>query len=108
MHTIQTNLRQNYFKVVENGTRLFNVHRLLNGGAFIIGLIAMAIILAQEEFKEAMSPVQRHVIYGFSIIVVIFLQIFFRVAYPDVRHFLHYDAFVSGENQGEIVVEMDH
>ncbi len=86
IHTCpQTNLRTNYFNVIENGSRLWNVHRGLNSLALVLGLVGMIIILSVEEFQEAMSPIQRHIIYGFVMIVAVFLQIFFRVAYPSVR-----------------------
>jgi hypothetical protein len=42
----------------------------------------MIIILTAEEFEEGLESKHRHVIYGFVIIVAIFLQILFRVAYP--------------------------
>ncbi|KAM3573475.1 hypothetical protein VYU27_004582 [Nannochloropsis oceanica] len=79
----KTNLRSNYFKAVEHGTKLWNAHRALNGGAFVLGLIGMIIILSAEEFKEGLGSKERHVIYGFVIIVAMFLQVLFRVAYPD-------------------------
>jgi len=44
----------------------------------------MIIILSAEEFKEGLGSKERHVIYGFVIIVAMFLQVLFRVAYPDV------------------------
>lgn len=89
----QTNLRSNYFKAIEHGTKLWNAHRALNGGAFVLGLIGMIIILSAEEFKEGLGSKERHVIYGFVIIVAMFLQILFRVAYPDV-------SFIGGKGGG--------
>jgi len=44
----------------------------------------MIIILSTEEFKEGLSSKERHIIYGFTMIVAVFLQILFRVAYPEV------------------------
>jgi hypothetical protein len=77
-------LRTNYFKVIEHGSRLWSAHRGLNTLAFILGLVGMIIILSADEFKEAMGSKERHVIYGFSMIVALFVHILFRVAYPDV------------------------
>ncbi|TFJ84121.1 hypothetical protein NSK_004594 [Nannochloropsis salina CCMP1776] len=79
----KTNLRTNYFKVIEHGSRLWSAHRGLNTLAFILGLVGMIIILSADEFKEAMGSKERHVIYGFSMIVALFVHILFRVAYPD-------------------------
>jgi hypothetical protein len=47
----QTNLRSNFFKVYENGTRLFNAHRILNVTAYALSIIAMIIILTTKNFK---------------------------------------------------------
>ena len=52
--------------------------------AFLGGIIGMIIILATDEYKEGIAIPDRHLIYGFTMMVSLFLQIFFRVAFPAV------------------------
>lgn len=115
----QTNLRTNFFQVYENGHRLLNAHRILNVTAFLMGLVAMIIILTTKAFRVsgwpcetntvtdppdpqkrllahnashlairpsqvAVSRQERHLLYGFALMFVMFCQILFRIMYPNV------------------------
>lgn len=50
--TLQTRRWTNYFKVIENGESLWNVHRALNVAAFLISIVAMIIALSTKEFAK--------------------------------------------------------
>jgi hypothetical protein len=49
---LQTRRWTNYFKVIENGESLWNVHRALNVAAFLISIVAMIIALSTKEFAK--------------------------------------------------------
>jgi hypothetical protein len=55
----QTNLRTNFFQVYENGHRLLNAHRILNVTAFLMGLVAMIIILTTKAFRVSGWPLRQ-------------------------------------------------
>lgn len=88
---VQTKLWSGYFKVLENRTSLWNVHRALNVSAFLIALVGMIVVLTTKEFANAVDKAQssdggaeRHVIYAFALIAAAVLQVVGAATLPHV------------------------
>lgn len=79
---VQEGLSSKYFKKAKFGPQLFNSHRILQGLAFVLAIIAMIIIATTEEAEEGVKEAARHVIYGITLLAAAVIQIAVRVLFP--------------------------